>query len=211
MNEDKQYRLTNAVQKELEKELSKVRTAIPVQVTAVDLAKQTVTVQPIIMGKRYNKNSKIQDKDRMGNTVLMEDYQLPAITNVPILCFRAGAFMITLPITVGDQGILLVCDRDISNLKAKGGAKQPQASLRRFNLSDGIYLPFLPNAQNKAADYSTSAMVVTDGATKMTFDASGTIKVTGGDVTVDNISVKNHTHPISVPSTPYSGDTGAPE
>jgi hypothetical protein len=57
----------------------------------------------------------------------------------PYLRYQGGTSAVILDPAVGDLGLLVCCDRDISNVIATLSAALP-GSLRRFNFADGIYV-----------------------------------------------------------------------
>jgi hypothetical protein len=57
----------------------------------------------------------------------------------PYIRWQGGTSAVILDPTVDDIGLLVCCDRDISNVIATLAAALP-ASLRRFNFADGIYI-----------------------------------------------------------------------
>jgi hypothetical protein len=112
-----------------------------------------------------------------------------------------------------------------------GGIQRPMEA-RLHDLSDGFAIPG-PRSQSRlpaGAVSSTSAQLRNDaGTTYIEIDALGKIKLVSGvsiDITGDvNVTgtltasvdvvgggkhLATHTHSVSVPSTPFSGNTGAP-
>jgi hypothetical protein len=61
------------------------------------------------------------------------------IYGCPYLRYQGGTSAVILDPAVGDLGLLICCDRDISNVIATLTAALP-GSLRRFNFADGIYV-----------------------------------------------------------------------
>ena len=165
---------------------TQMHTNILVQVVKVDLANQRVDVRPVIYEKVRDENSSQTIINNLGEEVPVSDFQIPDITNVPIRVYRAGQFSITIPVAVGDTGTLIISERDISVWKDKGGF-QPQGELRKFDLNDGIYDPFVPNATNKDTSYATDALEIKAGSDKIRMKGDGTILING-------IDFMKHTH-----------------
>jgi len=190
--------------------LSSVRTNIPARVISFNPANLTVNVQVLIQGKRIAKNGKLQQIET-GELVLAENFTLSPILNVPISMICQQGFGIKIPIREGAIGTLIVCDRDISQFK-KSQNLSPQASLRKFDLNDSIFLPFLLT-KGSIADYGDDAVEVFYGDTKLKIKESG-VEITGdltisGEATIGGIPFGAHIHPylnVAVPST-----TGTPE
>jgi hypothetical protein len=112
----------------IRQKLALVRTAIPVKVLAVSgggatATPATVAVQPLV-----------NQLDGQGNAVPHGQ-----VNGIPVLRLQAGGNAIVADPAVGDIGLMLCCDRDISSVKATGKQANPP-SWRRHNFADGIYL-----------------------------------------------------------------------
>lgn len=110
-----------ARQFEIDTMLYLLRTAQPGQVTAVDLARNTVDVQPCLMGKLRGQPAN----------------PLPIVLSVPIVYYGAGDFVVTHEPKPGDFCLLLACDRSMSIWKQTGGVVDP-VERRRHNLTDSV-------------------------------------------------------------------------
>lgn len=187
-----------------------IRTHVPAQVISFDPNNLTVDVQVAIQGVRISKTGTLIQLDT-GERVLAENYNLAPILKVPISILWQRNKGITLPINAGDYGTLLVCDRDISAFK-KSQSIAAQASLRKFDLNDSIFLPFLP-AKASISDYSASSIDVRYGATKIKVSATG-VDITGnltvsGNATIGGIPFGSHKHSYLNGSAPST--TGGPQ
>lgn len=196
--------------------LSSIRTNIPAKVISFNATDLTVNVQVLIQGKRVSKNGTLQQMET-GELVLAENYTLSPILNVPVSMICQQGFGVKVPIRAGSIGTLIVCDRDISQFK-KSQSLSPQASLRKFDLNDSIFLPFLLT-KGSITDYGNDAVEVFFGDTKLKVKESG-VEITGnlivsGDVTIDGeatigeIPFSTHIHPYLNVATPST--TGTPE
>jgi len=125
----------NALSFLVQQALGRVRTSVPVKVIAVHqgagaLAPAgTVDVHPLV-----------NMLDGQGNAT-------PHGTIFGLTYFRlqGGTNAIIIDPVVGDIGIGIICDRDISAVKANKAVANP-GSFRRFNLADGIYIGGVLNA-----------------------------------------------------------------
>lgn len=161
---------------------------IPATVISYNTTNNTVEIQPAI--QRILTNNEIQDR--------------AIIPNVPVLELGGNGLSIKIPLTSGDTGIVVFCDRDISLFKQEKKNTQPN-TLRKHDLSDGIFIPmrFGKSGSNNILIQSE------DGATKLEITSTG-INIKGnvnieGDVVADGISLKQHTHPAGT----YSNSAGA--
>ncbi len=108
--------------------LTRVRTAQPVKVLSVSndggVSKVgTVSIQPLV-----------SQMDAEGNTT-----PHGTIYNVPYLRLQGGGNAVILDPKVGDIGVAVFCDRDISRVKVAAQAAGP-GSARKHDMSDAIYL-----------------------------------------------------------------------
>lgn len=195
--------------------LSSVRTNIPAKVITFDPTNLTVNVQVLIQGKRVSDKGVLQQMET-GELVLTENYTLSPILNVPISMICQQNFGVKVPIKAGTIGTLIVCDRDISQFK-KSQSLSPQASLRKFDLNDSIFLPFLLT-KGSIDDYGDDAVEVFFGATKLKVKASGveitgnllvTGEITTGEITTGGVPFATHIHPYLNGVTPST--TGTPQ
>jgi len=193
-------------------------TALPGIVQSVDLTAMTCEVQPSLQAVVTNLNG----VDSVVN--------LPLLVDVPIVFPSAGGFTITLPIAAGDEVLVVFSARCIDAWWQSGGVQQAMEA-RMHDLSDGFAIPGPRSLPRKVPAISSTALQIrndagttylelsADGKVKIVtpseIDITGDINVTGtihatGDVLAGSVSLKNHEHPFTVPSTPFSGETGAP-
>lgn len=106
----------------IEQKLANISTARLVQVKAVDTGKKTVDVQPMV---------NMVDGD-------MNATEHGTIFGIPYVSWQFGKNAIEADPVVGDKGMMMVCDRDISAVKASKKIGPP-GSPRKFSMSDGVY------------------------------------------------------------------------
>lgn len=131
--------------------LAAVRTALPAQVIAYDAATQLVQVQPLIRAAYLD-----------ADTNELRTQLPPAIPSVPVLWPSAAAGSITFPLAAGDQGFILCAERSIDEWKATGDDDNTPRDLRRFDLSDAVFLPggrAIPNALDSSAVDATALVI----------------------------------------------------
>ena len=108
--------------------IARARTSMPVRVEAVT---NDGGVSPI---GYVDIHPLVSQLDANGNVI---DHTI--IYNVPYMRIQGGANAIILDPKVGDIGIAVFCDRDISNVKENKTISAP-ATLRKHDMSDAIYL-----------------------------------------------------------------------
>lgn len=147
----------------MENAQSQMWTALPGIVTAVDLGKQTVSVQPAIQGS-------VSDPEGNSSSV-----NLPLLVDVPIVWPRAGGFAVTFPVAAGDEVLVVFSSRCIDSWWQSGGVGA-QAEARMHDLSDGFAI-IGPTSQAKKL-----ASVQTDGVEMRTEARDTYIKLTAGTI-----------------------------
>lgn len=126
------------------------------------------------------------------------------VYGLPFMRWQAGGWAIVADPVVGDTGLLICADRDISNV-VKNNAQANPGSRRRHNMSDGIYLGailgaaptsyFQANSDGtwKLADKAGNVIVSATSGISLTpaggtLTVNGTISVTGGVNVTGNIA-----------------------
>lgn len=203
---------------------STIWTAIPAYVTSVNFTAMTVECQPTIQGVISN----FDGTETMVN--------LPLLVDVPIIFPSAGGFTLTLPIAINDEGLVIFSSRAIDSWWQNSGIGVPVES-RQHDLSDGLFIPGPKSQPNVISSISTTnAQLRSDDGTiylELTpsgvinlvttsgINLTGDVNITGslvvsetvmatGEITGNGIALSTHTHSVVVPSTPFTGDTGAP-
>ena len=121
-------------------------------------------------------------------------------------CFRlqGGLGAVIMDPVAGDKGDAIICDRDISNIKATGAISGP-GSWRQHDWADGCYFgSFLGGTPTQYVQITqTGIAIVTTGtltfqASNATLDSSGNLSVAGevtaGNGTGDSVTLQHHQH-----------------
>jgi hypothetical protein len=173
--------------------LSRINTMIIAQVTKVYAETQRVDVQPCITIKEENQNSKNYIYNWLGKRVPVSELEMPEILNVPLSFPRAGTFMLTLPVAVGDYGMLIFSSQDMQEWKTRGGTQVEQKSLDLLNINDCVFIPYVASDQDVVSDYNPDALELRAGDDKLTMAGDGKVS-TNCDIEIDGISFKAHVH-----------------
>jgi len=142
---------------------------------------------------------------------------LPVFIEVPIINFLGGSSSIQMPLAVGDYAVLFVVERCFDEWYS-GNDFKPPLEARIHDYSDCIALVGLKNMQGEldiptvikmmgdveqqgdyihtgnrtqTGNYNITGNVVING----NLSVNGNIIITGGDITIDGVSFKTHTHP----------------
>lgn len=138
---------------------------------------------------------------------------------------QGGANAVIMDPVVGDLGIAVFANRDISSVKASKAQANP-GSKRRFSYSDGMYVGGLLNGAPTqyvifSADGTTGITLVSPGLVKIqapNAEFTGNVKVDGlitatgnitaGSGTGDSVGLQKHTHPTAPDGPPSSPTAG---
>lgn len=121
-----------------------LRVCVPGIIQSFDADTQTVTVKPSI-------------REKVINADLSESWvELPLLVDVPIILPRAGNFVLTMPISQGDECLVMFGDMCIDAWFSLGGI-QNQIDKRRHDLSDGFAILGCYSQPNIIPNYSTNS------------------------------------------------------
>ena len=152
----------------LESYASQLWTALPASVVSVNLAAQTVSVQPTIQGSVA---------DPAGN---VRQVNLPLLVDVPLVWPKAGGFALTFPVAPGDEVLVVFACRCIDSWWQSGGIGAP-AEARMHDLSDGFAILAPTSQPKKLANVSASNVQLRNyaGNTLVEITPDGKANITG--------------------------------
>lgn len=131
--------------------LQNVHVALPARVERFDSAKQVADVQPLLLVP-------LIDED---GTETAE--RLPAITNVPVVFPRGSGFHLVFPLAVGDNVMVVFCERSLDLWKSRGGEVNP-IEQTLHSLKGAVCYPGLyPNTDPVPSFPSNKLVVGKDG------------------------------------------------
>lgn len=158
----------------------RLHVAMPGIIQSFDAAKQTVTVQPCIM-------------ERINIDGVLSQQRLPLIVDVPIILPRSGGFSITVPISQGDECLLIFADSCIDAWWSAGGI-QDQMFRRRHDLSDAFAILAPWSQQRVLENYSIDSAQIrnNDGTNYIELSADHVELVFGSqsvEITNDTLNI----------------------
>lgn len=165
-------RQDEALRQALESLSARMRVAMPGIIHSFNSATQTAEVQPTVKETILDENGAPQ--------VLA----LPLLLDVPVVFPRAGGFVLTMPVALGDECLVVFADRCIDAWWQSGGL-QPEAELRRHDLSDGFAILGPWSQARLVSNFNTAAAELRseDGGAKITLNNSGvTIQASSVDI-----------------------------
>jgi hypothetical protein len=139
--------MSEVIKAAIDAQMRELFVALPGQVVVYNAIKQEVDVRPLLQRA-------FVDEDGNDDTD-----ELPIVTSVPVMFPRAGGHFLSLPITVGDNVLLLFCDRSIdSYMSSTGTVSIDPVDFREHDLTDAVALPgFFPNPR------AITDIITTDG------------------------------------------------
>lgn len=179
------------------------RVAMPCVVVSFDPVKQTVAVVPAMT-----------EVARIAGQ--LETRDLPELRDVPVVLPRGGGFTFTVPVSPGDECLVVFCDVCIDSWWQSGAPlqngevqQQNQFSQRRHNLADGFAILGPWNQTRVLSGYSTTSAQMRNDAGDTVIDlqngqitvtaatvhvAGGAVNITGGHCTIDGKNFLLHQH-----------------
>ena len=107
---------------------------------------------------------------------LYEQYQVnyPPLENIPIVLIGGGDCVLTMPINVGDECLVLFNDRDIDNWYTTGSTGAPVSTGRLHSYADAIALVGVNSVPNVVPAYESdlASLRTKDGTAKMSVSSS---------------------------------------
>lgn len=142
----------------------------------LDPVTQTITVQLAI-----------REKINIDGNVSHEE--VPVLLDVPVFMPRAGGFCLTLPVSVGDECLVIFGDNCMDSWWQSGGV-QNQLEKRRHDLSDGYALVGIWSQPRILSSYSSnSAQLRTDDGSTVIDIRPGLITHTATQVVINSTQV----------------------
>ena len=152
-----------------------LETAFPARVQAYDGSAQTADLVPLV-------RRQVPQPD--GSHAMEE---LPVLPCVPVLFPRMGSAFVSLPVAVGDTGLVVVCSGAIGHWRAGDGDVSDPGDLRRHHPSHAVFLPLGLTPRARALTQTGAAgaggMVAgfdsADGS-RILLRADGTVEILAG-------------------------------
>lgn len=167
----------------------RVRTMIPVKVVSVSADGNSVDVQPLV-----NQVDGVGKKTPHGT-----------VFSISVHHFQGGNGQFKVTPVVGDMGMIMCSDRDISSvLKAKGPANP--GSNRTHDMADAVYMGGFGNINGTPTNsmvWGPNGLTITVGSASYVFGSTGvavtgtitaTQEITAGQGGSDSVTLQQHVH-----------------
>jgi len=133
--------------------LSRLAGATPVRVMAVDPVARTVDIHPMV-------NQVAKTVDPVSNVITDTAVPHGTIYTCPYFQLQSGASAVVIPPTVGDIGVAIFADRDMSIVARTKDDANP-GSERMFDMADGIYFGGILNgAVSQYVEFSAGGITI---------------------------------------------------
>lgn len=178
----------NKYQLDRDKMFRELRVAIPGIIQSVNYEAQTVEVQ-----------CAIREKMIMNRNVGHID--IPILLDVPFFYPTGGGYMVTMPVNVGDECLVVFADMYIDAWWQSGGV-QNQVERRRHDLSDGFAIIGFHSQPKRISGYSgNSVQIRTESGGNFIELQGGTVNIVAdvnisGNLTVSSNATVNGSHTV---------------
>lgn len=180
--------------------LRELHVALPAEVTAVDMAAQTVDARPVVA-----RSVPRGDGDDLPPAL----EELPTIQAVPLVFPRGGGYYLTTPVQKGDYVLLIFAERDIGRWRSTGTAGTA-GDQRMHPLSGAMAIAgVFPTSQALTDASSENLTFGKDGGvtvavtpSRMEVDGAGDSAALASRVKTLENAILTHTHVSATPGNP---------
>lgn len=148
-------------------------------IQSFDTSTLTASVKLVDKGKAKGMMEK-QDGSLEENVKL---YDLPLLTDCPVVIVGGGGGFLNSPIKAGDACLVAFNDRDIDNWFVNGGVNVPN-TIRMHDISDGIVLVGLYSQTNALKNYIDNAFGLQYKNAKVMIDNAGKVDISNSSNTL---------------------------
>lgn len=148
-------------------------TAMPGVIQSVNFLEMTCEVQPSIQGTLIDDNGQNQNVD------------YPLLVDVPIVFPSSKGFLITFPLSAGDEVLVVFASRCIDSWWQSGGVKNRPMEFRMHDLSDGFAIPGPRSKVHLADSISSSDLQIRNNAGDVFFSVKANGKFSMTNPTTD--------------------------
>lgn len=143
--------------------------ALPGKVVSYSPSKQTADIKPLLKkGLVFDDGSE-------------EAEALPILPEVPVVFPRGGGYFLSFPLEIGDNVLLVFCDRSIDSYSQSSGAVDiDPVDLRTHDIADAVAIPgFFPSPRTLRDQIGRSAAFGKEAGTQVRARGS-TVEITTG-------------------------------
>lgn len=159
-----------------------LRVCLPGKISSVNAATGTVSVDPGVM-------------QHISQQYLPQglDFTYPTLTDCPVFTLQGGGVGAVMPISIGDQCLIIFSDRCIDSWHTTGQA-MPLPSVRMHDISDGFVLVGLNALAKDGTTTLKTSLITGEGGICETANITGAKVVV--NVLTHKVSIKNSTQDL---------------
>ncbi len=184
--------MINNFRSEIKEILAGMEKVLPARITQID-SNNLLTVKVLIPFTFYDPHTGYKfEKSR------------PAYKNIRAFNIKAGNFTISLPLEVGDKGVLIAFDKNCKRYLNGNGEESPASDLVNNSFNSSFFIPLnffnvdVKNTPNLQVKLNNKAVLEINAETN-SLDINGDVNIKGKliateDIVAGAISLKNHTH-----------------
>lgn len=132
--------LESVLREAMDARVADVHTALPGKIVNYDAEKQVADVQPMVRDVFYDVQGTLKTRS------------FPVLPSVPVAFLRGGGFFVSLPLAVGDTGMLIFSELPIDRWRSSGQESHP-VNARRHGVGNAVFYPGVsPRAKALAED-----------------------------------------------------------
>lgn len=178
---------SDALKTIINRKLVNVRTAIPGEITKINTGtNNSITSVEVVPGVQ-----RIQTIDDQKTLITM-----PPVLTVPLVYPHAQTlgYAMTIPVSVGDEVLLIVADRSIDNWTENGGIQPPVESTvsRMHSITDSLAIVGATPMNRALSEYQTDRIEIrnSDRSTRVSLrDDEIEIRTSQGNITVNDSGI----------------------
>lgn len=108
------------------------------------------------------------------------------LSRIPVALFKAGGFVLTLPVSLGDEGMIFFSDRSLSLWK-ETGKKAPPRETEFHGLSGAVFMPCPTSRPGAIKNFDSTALYagLEDRSAFLRISPGGKINIKGAELTFD--------------------------
>lgn len=121
---------------------------------------------------------------------VLTETEPPKIFQCPVKDWRGGGFFASGPLAAGDEGIALVCDRELDGWLESGATAAPHHT-RAHSMTDSVFLPGVSSQARRVAARSATDFVCgrEDGSAVARMTPAGDVTISAPSVSLDAATV----------------------
>jgi len=166
--------ISQLISNAIAKELVDVHTCLPGRIESFDPSTGLAKVVPMLRRKYVDEDSAVE---------------LPVISGVPVLFYRAGDSWVKIPVAAGDYVLLVFSERSLDLWIERGGSIDPEDPAK-FSLNDAVAYPGIyPKPAAMVPKCPSTSLEIVNGDSLIEITSGGRVNVTATKVVVTSSDI----------------------